>query len=137
MPGSDKSIKIRSGSSVRAFSIPSRPSRAVSARKPLNSRYSRYISRASSKSSTIRISGLAAGSVMLGVLDVTGALADETTDGGFQIFRRTRLRQHRVASGATRSFRIRRERRVARHRKHGNITGARILLETTSQFETV
>src|SRR3954471_16329067 len=137
MPGRDRSIRIRSGCSARAFSIASRPSRAVSALNPLNSRYSRYISRASSKSSTMRISGLAAGSVMLGVLRLTGALANETTNGGLQIFGRTRLGQHRIASGATRSFRIGRERRVAGDGEHGNIPRARVLFETTSQFETV
>jgi len=74
---------------------------------------------------------------MLAALRLAGALADETTDCGLQIFWRTRFREHRIASGAARSLRIRRKRRVACDGKHRDIACTRVALEPARQLEAV
>ena len=68
---------------------------------------------------------------------VTGALADEIANRRLEILWRARLRQHGVASCAPSAPRIGRKGRIPSDRENGNIAGARVLLQTTRQFEPV
>ena len=61
-------------------------------------------------------------------------LLDECGNGGVQVLRRARLRQHRVAPGATRTSRILREGSIPGDGEHGNRARPRIRFEPARQL---
>lgn len=65
------------------------------------------------------------------------AFANEAGDGGLEVLRGAWLRQHGVAAGAAGPLGLRRERRVAGHRKDGHVAQSCVALDPPRELEPV